>query len=306
MTNDEQQLDEQELKAKRRAKREARRRRMQQEMAEAIPISTSLEQPLGIKGNIQKLFSETWQDMRKEASLYRLGFFWWILEPILLILGFYIIFGIGLRGAGREGDFLPFLMTGILIWQWIPSIINNVANRSVRRHQKKEVEPTWYFVMKSFTSNTLEFILSFVLLLTFLLMRGYHWHLGHLFLPLLLLTQACYILGVSFITAILVPRLPDLQPLISSAVRFLFFMSGIIYDIEHFDNPQLQQIFYLNPLALLIKAYREVLIDGKIPHHVRLGFVVFGGVILLAIGLWLLRKERGVAENPQVNQASPA
>ena len=60
--------------------------------------------------------------LRAEASRYFLGYIWWILEPMLWVAVFYVVFEVLLQ-AGRA-DFLVFLMCGKLAFIWFSKSVN--------------------------------------------------------------------------------------------------------------------------------------------------------------------------------------
>ncbi|MEZ4606672.1 MAG: ABC transporter permease [Deinococcales bacterium] len=237
-----------------------------------------------------ELWQKATQDLYQEVSAYRLGALWWFFEPALSLISFYIIFGIGLRGAGHKGDnFLVFLMIGIMTWGWFASVIQGVANKAANRSRKnpKKQQPLWAIVVQVFFSQSIKFGIEFSLLAIAMLLSGYYPHKSYILVPFLLVSEALFILGLGFITAILVPKLADLKFVIQHSLRFLYFMSGIFYDITSF-KVKLQRYFYLNPVALLIKSYRDTLIHYAIPRQVYLLSIGSLALLVFVIGLWSL------------------
>ena len=78
---------------------------------------------------LKKLFS-FWQlviikvrfNLRSEAAQSYLSYAWWVLEPLLMMVVFYIVFKILLQ-RGTE-DFVNFLLCGIVPWLWFAKCIN--------------------------------------------------------------------------------------------------------------------------------------------------------------------------------------
>ena len=62
-------------------------------------------------------------DLNSEASRAYIGFVWWVLEPLLYMMAFYIAFGLGLRGGGPH--MLFFLLCGLVPWKWFSSTVSN-------------------------------------------------------------------------------------------------------------------------------------------------------------------------------------
>ena len=64
--------------------------------------------------------------LRADASRLFLGYIWWVLEPLLWVGVFYVVFVIIL--GTREGDFLPFLMVGKLSFVWFSKSVTQASN----------------------------------------------------------------------------------------------------------------------------------------------------------------------------------
>ncbi|HIB76240.1 MAG TPA: ABC transporter permease, partial [Flavobacteriales bacterium] len=65
-------------------------------------------------------------DLRSEVSQNHLSLLWWVLEPVLYMTVFYLVFGLLLkRGGGPE--YVPFLLTGLASWKWFDSAVRACA-----------------------------------------------------------------------------------------------------------------------------------------------------------------------------------
>jgi len=90
--------------------------------------------------------------------------------------------------------------------------------------------------------------------------------------------------------------MPDVQKFIVYALRFLFYLTPILYDssrvLDSGKVPQIGKILFLcNPFASLMPAYREVLLQGSIPD-LRPIVLWFGiSLVLLQIGILLVRSQ---------------
>jgi lipopolysaccharide transport system permease protein len=67
--------------------------------------------------------------LKADASKNFLGYFWWILEPLLYVGVFYVVFNIILDS--RRADFLGFLMVGKLAFIWFSKTVNQASNSIV-------------------------------------------------------------------------------------------------------------------------------------------------------------------------------
>jgi lipopolysaccharide transport system permease protein len=91
-------------------------------------------------------------------------------------------------------------------------------------------------------------------------------------LPLLLLLQGLVNAVASLAVAAVMPYFPDARITVDAVLRSLMLVSGIFFPIEQLP-PSYHFYFYLNPLAILIESYRDVLLHGAWPVWPRLGLM---------------------------------
>ena len=87
-----------------------------------LPLRTDL-MPMAARYWRYTVF-RAYANLLSEASRYRLGWLWWIAEPLAMTAVFYVVFRY-LRGAGE--DFVYFLIVGVVAWLWFSSGAGNAA-----------------------------------------------------------------------------------------------------------------------------------------------------------------------------------
>lgn len=227
--------------------------------------------------------------LKADTSRAYLGFLWWILEPILYMAAFYLLFETGLRAGGD--NFVLFLLVGLVPWKWFSSTVMSGSNSLLANKGliQQIYVPKYVFPLIGITINFLRFLIILALLLVFLLVYGVEVHLQWLALPVVVLVQALFILGATCLCAALVPLVPDIRYLIDNGMLFLLFLSGIFFSVRDFPDP-VRQILLYNPVALLIENFRLVLLDGAWPAWGDLLRVVIISVLLIVAGFYLLGK----------------
>jgi lipopolysaccharide transport system permease protein len=221
-------------------------------------------------------------ELRAEAARAYLGFLWWIVEPILYMAAFYIVFGLVFQRGGE--DFVPFLLCGLVVWKWFGSTVTSSSNAipSNAGLIQQVYLPKYLLPAIVVVINTVKFLVVLGLLLTFLVLYGYMPGATWLALPVLVGIQLLLVIGVSGLVSAVIPFLPDLRLMLENIMMLLFFLSGIFFDID--ASPQaLKPLLWANPLAVLIDSYRSILLDGVWPDMQALGIVLF--VSLISIGL---------------------
>lgn len=237
---------------------------------------------------LELIWFQAYKDLRAEATRGYLGFLWWIIEPLLYMFIFYLVFQLGFRGGGRM-DFLPFLLCGLIVWKWFHSTIVRGcnllnANKSIIL---QVYLPKYIFPVVLVLSNTIRFIVLLFVFIIFLLIFNYPITIAWLSLPVVIVAQMLLITAcVGLVTAV-VPFIPDLRLVVVNGVFMLLFMSGIFYDIGSFPE-SIRFYFRLNPMATIIEAYRMILLDGYWPDWISLLVVVLSAIVVGIIAVRLL------------------
>lgn len=232
---------------------------------------------------------KTYADLKSEAQRTLLGFLWWIIEPVMFMTVFYIVFGLLLR-RGTE-DFVPFLLVGLVVWQWTRSSVSHCGMSILGgRPLMQQVHlPKAIFPIIVLLTDTIKFAFAFSLLLLLLWVLGYPPSATYLALPALLLTQFALIAALGLLNAAVVPFLPDLRFVVDNLFQAAFFLSGIFYRADVIP-PQYRTYYYLNPMANLIEDYRNVLMYQRWPDWQALALIVLLALFGAAAAALLIRR----------------
>lgn len=109
-----------------------------------------------------------------------------------------------------------------------------------------------------------------------------------LYLPLVLLIQLGLILGIGIGSAALNVFYRDVDPLLKLALQIWFYASPILYPVSLVPE-KWKWIYFLNPMAGIVAAYRDVLIYNTAPGEYLFPAAVISFVILL-IGYWFFKR----------------
>lgn len=231
----------------------------------------------------------TYSFLKADATRGYLGALWWVIEPILYMTAFYIVFAIGLRGGGE--NYLQFLLVGMVTWKWFASNIQQGSN-SIEANipiLRQVYVPKYIFLYSVVLTNTIKFLIVFLILIVFIVLSGFEISIFWLALPVLGFFQLLFIIGTSGIIAAIVPFVPDLKTLVDNLLLFGLFVSGIFFDINTFP-PTLQTYFKLNPMSVFIINYRFILLDNKWPIWSDIFFIAIASIICLLFSLYLFNK----------------
>ena len=238
---------------------------------------------------LQIAFYRAYADLKTEASRSFVGFAWWIVEPVLYMAAFYVVFELGLR-RGQE-NFLAFLLIGLILWKWFSSTITSSsgiinANRGLLN---QVYLPKWIFPLTVVITNTSKLLISSVVLLVFLLVYGINPDLSWLALLPILLAQLLLVLGCSLMAAALTPFFQELRLIIDNGILALMFLSGVFFNLDEMEEG-VRSVLMLNPIAILIRDARSVLLDKQLPADHSLFYVTTISIALIVFALFFLKR----------------
>ncbi|MGW0362371.1 ABC transporter permease [Streptomyces sp. NPDC002990] len=224
-------------------------------------------------------------------STARLGQLWHLVTPLLNAAVYFFIFGIVMRASHGVPDYVPFLITGVFVWDFIGSSIN-AGTRSV--HSNLGLVRALHFpraslplsaVVQLFQQLLITMGALAVLLCAFGQTPGPSWLLA---LPTLLL-MAVFAAGCAMVLARIGSKSPDVSQLMPFVLRTWMYSSGVMWSIDqmlktdHLPHWMLL-VLKTNPAAVYIDLMRFALIDSfqaaSLPHHVwpiAIGWAVLAG-----------------------------
>ncbi len=229
------------------------------------------------------IWYKTWAGLRAEASQNYLSFLWWVFDPLLSMAVYYLVFGVLIK-RGTD-DFVPFLLIGLITWQWFANTIVHSMNSILGSRQlMTQIDlPKAVFPSVVVGMDIVKFSCVFVLLLVFLWIYGFIPNIHYSALPVVMAIQFTLNLTFAYLVAGIIPFFPDLKFLVQALLQLVFFLSGVLFDGRSIPD-QYQQFFYLNPMANVLDAYRDILMYNRWPDWSALGFVFCFGFVGIIIG----------------------
>lgn len=241
-----------------------------------------------LQNAIDLILYKAYADIKAESARSYLGLLWWIIEPMLYLCAFYILFVYVLKSGGQ--DFVPFFLCGAVVWKWFGSGLNGGSHSIIANSGllQQVYVPKYVFPVIAVLGSTVRFLPVFLVLIVFLLVYGLPIHAGWIALPVVVMTQFSLILAVALLAGAVTPFLPDLKVVIDNGLIFLFFLSGIFFNINEIGEPAKTYLF-LNPMAVLINEYRNILLFGMWPDAQRLGLIMLASLFVGGLALVLLK-----------------
>ncbi|HEX2497715.1 MAG TPA: ABC transporter permease [Actinomycetes bacterium] len=201
------------------------------------------------------------RDLKVKYEKSVLGYVWSILEPLLLAIVYYFVFGV-IMGVGTE-DYLVYLLAGLLPWLWASSTINSStgALTGQARLIKTTSVPREIWVLRLVGAKWVDYVLSLPVLVLFAILYRRAPHLGHLaLLPFVMIVQAILLTGLALLLSSIGVMFRDVKNIVKIVMRLLFYFSPILYGFERIQKlPDLIVQFYtLNPFVGILELNRAV------------------------------------------------
>jgi len=243
----------------------------------------------------QALWLLTVRDLRVRYSTSALGYFWSILDPLVMAGIYWFVFTqVFHRTVGNE-PYIVFLLSALLPWMWFNGAVSDSTRAYIREAKliRSTKIPRTIWVVRLVLSKGIEFLASLPVLAVFAIVAGATLNGEVVFFVLAIIMQAALTVGVGLIVAPLVIFFRDLERATKLALRFLFYASPIIYGVT--DLPQsLHLLASFNPLVGIMSMYRAGFFPDQL-DWLAIGIGAGVSAVILAVGILVFnRTERAV------------
>lgn len=229
--------------------------------------------------------------LKAEVANSYLNWVWWVLEPLCFMAVYVIIFGY-LFGA-KEEHFGIYVFIGITMWDFF----NHMMKDSVQlvKHKKPIVSkiyvPKYILVIEKMYINGFKMMIGFCIVTIMMIFARIPVSYRLLWIIPILISYWLFSFGVGCIVLHFGVFVDDLANVINIALRVIFYMTGIFYNIERRAGNLLGRILNrFNPLALMISSARSAILYDTTPLWKYLFAWMAVGVILSIIGIRLIQK----------------
>jgi lipopolysaccharide transport system permease protein len=238
-----------------------------------------------------------WRDIKVRYKQTLLGGLWAILQPLLAMLVFTILFN---RFTGIHADGPPyplFSYAGLVLWTFFSNSVSLASNSLVGNQVlvSKIYFPRVFIPLASIGALLLDLLVGLVLLFAMVIL--YHWPItpGFLLFPFYVLGTLLAASGLGLILSSLNVRFRDVKYAVPFFIQMGLFVSPVIYPIRYVP-PRYQVLLGVNPMSGMIDGFRSAVLGGY-PHMDVVALSTGVSLILFIGGLFLFRRmERRFAD----------
>jgi lipopolysaccharide transport system permease protein len=219
------------------------------------------------------------RDIKLRFQQTVIGFLWVVLQPLIQMLIFYIILGVLVKVPTGNIPYHIFFLSAFVVWQFFTQVVNNSAFSLVGNIGVivKSYFPRLALPLATIANALIDFIISFLVLLVFLLINGnYPFTTRYFMLPLLLIITIFFSSGVGLLFGALMVVFRDTKNFLSFILMIWMYVTPIMYPIT-LAPEKYRILFYFNPLTGLVDAYRWVFLgQGDLPkvEYLLISFIV--------------------------------
>ena len=248
------------------------------------------------------LWQMTSREIKARYKQSILGYFWVILNPLAQMLVMSFAFSIILRIPTNSAGNIPysiFLFVALLPWNLFANSLSSACGSLVSSSSliTKVYFPRSILVISTIIAKIVDFFFANIVLIIYMIVYQIPINWNILWIIPIFLIQQIFTLGLSlfFAAANLIYR--DIQYLLSLGILLWMYLTPIIYPADLVPS-QYKIIFQLNPLAVIVNAYRQTILGNGSPNYTSLVIALLVSVIVLIVGLsYFKSREKLFADN---------
>jgi lipopolysaccharide transport system permease protein len=242
-------------------------------------------------GHKDLLYTWAYRIVRARYQQSVLGGLWAIIVPVATTLIFSVIFTYFIPINTGNVPYLVFSYTAMVPWTLFSSSITDMVDSLTGNMNlvSKIYFPREILPLASMLARLVDAFIAYGILA--ILMVYYRMPVSLpelLLLPVILLIQLALALGIGFIGGVLNVFYRDIRHIFVLGLQLWFYASPIIYPVTSVPE-QLKPLYYLNPMAGVLEAYRAILLYNTLPGpHIYYSAGV--SILFLVIGYWIFKR----------------
>ncbi len=237
----------------------------------------------------EMLYSTVRKDLRSRYRGSFLGFLWTFLNPLLQLVIYSIVFPKLLKVP--EENYPMYVFIGLLPWIYFSSTMSIATGCIVSSGNlvKKIYFPRLIIPLSVSATGLINYLFGLVITIVALIATKIYFSPFIILLPAIMLIQFLFVTGLAFMLSAFYVFFRDLEHIVNILTMTWFYLTPVVFSINVFPE-NAQKIFMLNPMTQFLTAYRDVLLDKRLPDFEGLLITTSVSVILFFIGLFVFTK----------------
>ena len=229
-----------------------------------------------------------------------LGVLWSILYPLLMMSVMALIFTNMFKFSMEGVNYLVYLMSGLLIWNYFSEATNNSLTSVVGNFSliNKVYIPKYIFPIAKCLFAGINFLFTLIPFFLIVIVSGdpveqtkCTINIYYLLIPIIFLGALMFTIGICYILSTVTVFLRDVIYIWGIMLTILNYFTPIFYSIKILPET-LQNIFKFNPLYVYINQLREIVLFSTPPTILYLLVGLLVGLFTMLFGMLIFRKKQ--------------
>jgi teichoic acid transport system permease protein len=233
---------------------------------------------IGVRSTLREYLRELWQwrnfiitvpmnELRAQNQNTLLGQIWHLLNPLMLALIYYVLFGL-ILGISRGGvpNYSAFLIVGVIVFNYTRTALRSGASTIVTNRKLVQTVnfPRAVLPLSTMIEGVVSHAFALVVMAVVLLFTGVRPTVMWLLMVPIVLLHSVFNLGLVLFTSRFAFHFRDTQQFLPYVLRIWFYLSGVLIPIEErfVTMPAARAILQANPIYVIIEIARDAFIDG--------------------------------------------
>lgn len=237
--------------------------------------------------------SMVWRSIKVLYAQTILGFSWAILQPLVQILIFNIVFGKVAKIYSEGFPYIVFSTVAIIPWTYMSQALTQSSESLVSGQAMlgKIYFPRLIFPLTPIFSRLVDFFVSLVLLFAVALYYRIIPTWQFLLLPVFVLMMMVIPAGAGMWLAAMAIRFRDVKFAMTFLIRMLIYTAPILYSAS--EIPEKYRLLYsLNPIVGVIEGFRACILGTTIPWEYIVPGMITSLLLFFSGALYFKRMER--------------
>ncbi len=237
------------------------------------------------------IFFLTWRDIKVRYKQAVLGVAWAVLQPLLTVLIFTIVFGVLLSTPSSDLPYPLFAFSALLPWQLFASALQRSSVSLVGNANliTKIYFPRLAIPLSSVFAALVDFGVSFLVLIGMMIYYQFWPGWNILWLVPILIMVIFTALSVGLWLSAFNVQYRDVQHMVPFIIQVWMYASPIVYPIDIIPEGIWRLLYGLNPMVGIIQGFRWALLGADQPDLTMLISIVVV-IVLLVGGLYYFRR----------------
>ena len=240
------------------------------------------------------------RDFKRKYKRSVLGVLWSLLYPILMMTVMAIVFSHMFRFKVEGTNYLVYLMTGIVMWQYFSEASNSAMTSVVENFPliSKVYIPKYVFPFSKCLFVGINFILTLIPWLGLIILTQFgvgtypasiNWY--YFLIPYVLICFLIFTIGIGLFLSCISVFLRDVFYIYGIILTIWNYFTPVFYSIEILPET-LQKLFRFNPIYQYIKCIRTIVLDGTCPSIYTLLQIGIVSILSIGIGALIFKKNQ--------------